>query len=73
MIKIFYVDCKANYEVDWSRNSICLGYVLTKMFPVAVKPITKLIGRNALGLGLILIEIFPCVERCRVNVGKRSS
>ena len=36
--------CKANYEVDWALDAICLGNVLMKIFPLVVKPITKLIG-----------------------------
>ena len=36
--------CKANYEIDWALDIICLGTVLIKIFPVVVKPITKLIG-----------------------------
>ena len=35
---------RANYEVDWAIDAICLGNVFVKMFPVVIKSITKLIG-----------------------------
>ena len=55
--------CKANYEVDWALDAICLGDVLMKIFPVVLKPITKLIGPVT---QFVSGSYLPCGEKSRV-------